>query len=1211
MNRVTEKNPFIGLRSYESDESILFFGRHEQTLELLQKLHKFHFLAVIGTSGSGKSSLVKAGLIPQLKAGYLVNEQSAWSISIMKPGDDPLFNLAETIAALPGKEDNISIPSLSKKQIQEQGTDAILDFISISGNDKTNFFLLVDQFEEIFRFSFQKKEIERKDESTDFVNILLELSRQKDINFYVGITMRSDFIGDCAQFYGLPEAINKGLYLVPRLTRTQLELIVEAPIRLYNQNIDSSLTDKVLNDLQLMQDELPLLQHVLLRTWDYEMNVDKSGALDIKDYENVGGLQNALSKHADEVLQGMPDEELNLTKKIFQALTAVDQNGRKIRRPAHLSELAVITGADKATILKTVNRFIEGNKSFLITSKVEDKDDLLIDISHESLIRQWALLNSWVDTEADSAKIFLRLIESEKLYKEGNKNLLGGNELNQFWQWYFSFNPGPAWAKRYSETFDDCIDYLKKSEEAERKQKAVRLRNRRILVTAVILVFITVSFFSLKVYSDYIKSRKQLALSYWTSSQALVKENNNLDALHLVAEAAEISTQKDITRDLLLNGENLLPAACLKNMFECSDIINSVAFSADGKLILAACGDGTVSITDKTSGEKIRDLRGSDAPVRSAKFSADGKLIVTGSADNTARIWNVNSGELMHVFKHSTSISDVSFSNNGKFIITACADSSAHIWDITQQTRVTSFKQNAAVTNAVFNHDDSKVLTAADDSTAHLWDVATGRSIYTFHHKSPLVTTAVFTADDKQILTANYDSAVYLWNAETGQLTDSVKTASEITSVTLSADGKLILIGSWNNYAYLWNVPAHKFYNLPFKHTATVFGVAFSEDGKWFLTGDGDKIVRLWNINEASAEPLSFESDGIVSHAVFSNDQKFVLACGFDSVARIWNVSDGKEVQRFSNDNRIVNAVFSPDGKWVLTSGADSAAKLWNVGTGRQEVSFKHDNIVNSAVFNDNNSVLTTGDDFIIKIWAINGQLQKSFKFKGEVNNGVLSPDKKNILITSNSNNAYLLNAENGKVVREFPHNESIRTAVFSHDGKWVLTASWDSTARMWDAATGKQNGPAMKHSSYLTGAVFSADGKWILTSGYDLTVRIWDVITKKQVSSFTFASPVNSAVFSSDGRSILTAGRDSKVYLIKIPGDLDMPASLFKLQAQTLTGVKYNPGTNETECLLPEQWNAINEQYQKEAKAHYKTCKYPGYNVWRRFNMEAANEAR
>src|SRR5258705_8095421 len=218
MSLHTNTNPFVGLRAFESDESLLFFGRQEQTVELLQRLHQYHFVAIIGNSGCGKSSIIRAGLIPRLKAGYLVEGQDRWLIAAMKPGQDPLCNLAEALLTeLNPQADEGAIKDLLTR-IKEEGADALLELLKpIWEKDSTNFFLLVDQFEELFRFSMNHKDSERKDEAIDFVNIMLALSRQVDLPIYIVMTMRSDFIGDCVQFYGLPESMNQSQYLVPWL----------------------------------------------------------------------------------------------------------------------------------------------------------------------------------------------------------------------------------------------------------------------------------------------------------------------------------------------------------------------------------------------------------------------------------------------------------------------------------------------------------------------------------------------------------------------------------------------------------------------------------------------------------------------------------------------------------------------------------------------------------------------------------------------------------------------------------------------------------------------------------------------------------------------------------------------------------------------------------------------------------------------------------
>ena len=360
--RTDANNPYVGLRPFDVDESILFFGRNDQTLELLQRLHQRHFVAVVGSSGSGKSSLLRAGLIPALKAGYLVEGSDRWFISIMKPGQSPLYNLAESLLTqLDPQTSSMAITALLQK-IKEEGADAILDLAKPLWKEKNiNFFLLIDQFEELFRFAVEQHDIEKKDEAIDFVNIMLELSQQNEVPFYVVITMRSDFIGDCAQFYGLPEAMNQSQYLVPRLNRVQMKTVIEGPAKLYAGTIAPGLTSRLLNDIGKVKDELPLLQHALMRIWDH----DKVGDLDIKDYEIVGGIENALSNHADEAITGMNEADLLLTKKIFQSLTAVDEYGRKIRRPVLLSELQTLTGASKDQLMRIIELFIKEKRSFL------------------------------------------------------------------------------------------------------------------------------------------------------------------------------------------------------------------------------------------------------------------------------------------------------------------------------------------------------------------------------------------------------------------------------------------------------------------------------------------------------------------------------------------------------------------------------------------------------------------------------------------------------------------------------------------------------------------------------------------------------------------------------------------------------------------------------------------------------------------------------
>jgi acetolactate synthase regulatory subunit len=488
MNRdLTMQNPFVGLRPFESRDSLYYFGRKEQTHALLKQLYANRFVAVVGSSGCGKSSLVRAGLIPNLEAGFLVQDRDLWEIATFKPGNAPLYHLAAALVSLTGSDTPEAVEKLLKI-VERRGAQALVDVAQTTLNaEDSNLLIVVDQFEELFRFQ-QARTIQVREEAADFVSILLDLVEQTVVPIYVILTMRSDFTGECDAFQGLPEAMNNSQYLVPRLTRDQRREAFLGPIRLAGADMTPRLMDRLLNESIDTRDDLPVLQHALMRTWNDWTSDGHNGPIDLEHYERAGTLKNALRLHADEALKDLNEENRLIARRMFQALTETDAANRRIRRPALLSQIIAICGkkVSPQTIMSLIERFNDDNRNFLVLSSRTATDDPLVDISHESLIRQWKTLADWVDQEAESARIYQRLAQSAELHASGKAGLYKETDLQVALDWQGQQQPNAEWGARYHSNFKLTMDFL---EQSVKKQKTNKMFIISFLVCAYLCVY--------------------------------------------------------------------------------------------------------------------------------------------------------------------------------------------------------------------------------------------------------------------------------------------------------------------------------------------------------------------------------------------------------------------------------------------------------------------------------------------------------------------------------------------------------------------------------------------------------------------------------------------------------------------------------------------------------------------------------------------------
>ncbi len=492
------RSPYPGLRSFRENESNLFFGRDEQVEDMLAKLEDHRFLAIVGTSGCGKSSLVRAGLIPALKQGFLMDTGANWKVAQMRPGSAPFLRLTgalleeSALGQARGTDDHAAAYLMATLR---RGSLGLLEAVQESHLEPgTNLLVLVDQFEEIFRFRKQAKEA--ADNATAFVNLLLAASDSsavskklgENVRIYVVITMRSDFIGDCALFTGLPEAINDSQFLTPRLTRKQYRAAIVEPPRVFGGELEPNLVNRLLNDMRGSPDQLPLLQHALMRMWVRAEPYDQADGkrLTVDDYEVVGGLSQALSQHCDEVLAELSEQQQSIAEGMFRCLCERGTDQRDTRRPTRIREIETVTGASLEALRQVADAFRAPGRTFLMPP-LEDPldDDTVLDISHESLIRQWGKLNDWVSAEAKSAEIYTRMEREARSWAESGKQagaLWRTPNLDMALQWVADEKPTEAWTQRYGSNFELAKEFLISSEEQrnEEQQKAEKDRQREL-----------------------------------------------------------------------------------------------------------------------------------------------------------------------------------------------------------------------------------------------------------------------------------------------------------------------------------------------------------------------------------------------------------------------------------------------------------------------------------------------------------------------------------------------------------------------------------------------------------------------------------------------------------------------------------------------------------------------------------------------------------
>ena len=1197
-------NPFPGLRPFREDEEHLFFGRESQVDAMVDKLAATQFLAVLGTSGSGKSSLVNCGLRPALHRGAMARAGTTWRMAQFRPGGDSIGALAQALArdgVLFGSERGLPAEAAPRDASTRQtvieanlrmsrlGLVDVVDQARLPPG--ANLLIVVDQFEELFRYGRLDETapgVPHADDATAFVNLLLQVRDRADLAIHVVLTMRSDFLGDCTRLPGLVEAINAGQYLVPRMTRDERRAAIEGPVGVGGSQISPVLLNRLVNDVGDNPDQLSILQHALNRTWvAWLAESGGSGTIEPRHYDAIGTMAQALDRHAESAFAELHTDRERLTcERVFKALTDQATDPRGVRRPTRFDMLCALADATPTEVSHVVNLFRDPDRSFLMPPFGEAlHDETVIDIAHESLMRVWRRLQGWAADEALSAQQARRVADAAALHAAGKSSLWRDPELQFAMDWQARQRPGRAWAERYGVAIEPTLQFIADSataREAQRDAARARLARRRWALGAAVAALIGFgSVFFVLWQNARLALRESIAGKTVMQSRAMLDadEPTGLDVALLVGAAGHRLRPSNETYAGLQTLADR--TARLRQVVSFPEPV--LAFSPDQRTAVTVHGR-TLRLWDAASGEpRGAPMQAHTGAVNSAAFSPDGTLLASVADDATLRVWDARTGAPRgDPFNgHEGQVWSVAVSADGKAIATGGEDGTVRLWDAASgKARGEPLKGHTnRVWALAFSPDGSTLVSGSDDMTVRLWDVPTGqpRGLPLKGHVGA-VSAVAFSPDGSLLASGGADNLVRLWSVRTGEPRGMPMAGhtDRVWSVAFSPDGATVASGAEDQTLRLWDVGSGQPRGSAVEgHKDRVWRVAFSADGRSMASASNDRTLARWDAAPSSEAGAPMRGHaGPVRSVAISPDGKTFVSAGDDMSLRLWDAAtrQPRGAPLAGHTGAVASVAFSPDGASIASAAEDGTLRLWEATTGQPRglpIRADAERAWSVAFSPDGKTLASGGADGMVRLWDAATGLARGAPLRGHTGrvwSVAFSPDGSSVASASEDASVRLWDVSSGQP-RGAPlrgHLQRVWSVAFSPDGKRLASGGEDTTVRLWDVATGAPIGePLTGHSEPVTSVAFSPDGKTLASVSDDALIRLRDATTGKAlgVPLHGHQAAVASIAFSPDSKTLVSASDDGTLRMWDSPGVwpdrvcAKVVRNLSRLQWQQLVG--------------------------------------------------------
>ncbi len=1208
-----DRVPYRGWESLEDVDAAVFFGRDAPIIRGLDALRRMRtagvetMFVVLGPSGVGKSSFLRAGLVPRLRR----DDRNYLLLDIVRPERNVLTGEAGLAHAIHKTRNRLGLtaPRLGEIKklclgadvarirellVEAQQTAGARLLNQASGSPPPTLVVPVDQAEELFT-------ADAGVQAPRFLDTIAELAaaaRGSQWGLIVALTIRTDryqALQTARQLGGVGSVVFDELKPMPR---TQFKEVITGPAARATQagrplEVEPALVNRLLDDCTEGADTLPLLALTLARLYE---DYGSAGALTLPDYEAMGGLQHVVQTEIDALLATEPAQrriELDLLRAAFIPWLATinPDNDQPTRRQALWRDLP----EDSRPLL---DRFVA--KRLLI--KDERAGAVIVEVALESLLRQWDDLAGWLAEEradlkaADTLERFAaewenkhrddagllrasRLVDAETLAaKPGfHERLLPTSAFlaasrqreNEFAEAARRKQEEELQAAKQLAAAETSAKEHAEARANEAQTHAVVLRKRSRVLRAVLAATVIVAIAAVvglgyaidERHQAAARTRETVALKLTFQGQAIlagVQGGGAVRALQEILAAPHIAPSADDTGALFTE---LVALRDTVKIIPTSGSVLGVAFSPDGRRIVSGSTDDTLRLWNAETGQPLgAPLTGHTQAVSGVAFSPDGRRVVSGSDDDTLRLWNAETGQPLGapLTGHTDEVNSVAFSPDGHRIVSGSDDDTLRLWnaDTGQSLGPPLTGHNGAVNSVAFSPDGQRIVSGSTDDTLRLWNVDTGQPIgdpFTGHTAE--VWSVAFSPDGRRVVSGSADHTLRRWNVDTGQQIGAPLTGhtDRVYRVAVSPDGHRIVSGSADETLRLWDADTGQPLGAPLAgHQGAVYGLAFGFGGHRIVSGSADHTLRLWD--PEAGQPLTGHT-GEVTSVAYGPDGHRIASSSAEDTLWLWNPDTGRPLGPPIHADGVTSLAFSPDGHRIVSGNLDDTVRLWNADTGQQiggPLKGHTDAVTSVAFSSDGHRIVSGSEDETVRLWdADTGREvgQPLIGHRASVWSVAFGPGHR-IVSGSADHTLRLWDADTGQPIGAplAGHNSAVNSVAFSPDGHRVVSGSADTNLRLWNADTGQSIGdPLTGHTAEVWSVAFSPDGHRVVSGSNDNTLRLWDADTGQPIGAplTGHTDHVSSVAFSPDGHRIVSGSEDDTVRLWPTPDQAAWPELL------------------------------------------------------------------